>query len=153
MNASTAVASKSVQGKAGSKNKGQVAPKAPEAKTDTAVASTTAPAADAAPAAPTTPAAPAAPKLNAGDAAILACKTAGATCQQLLKAVWSTRGNIYATIEGFDFGGVAIIKSDLVGMLKAMPAADAAPFTLTPRSGKEGGADLAVIKKAAEAKK
>ncbi len=86
-------------------------------------------------------AAPAAPKVSAGDAAIALAQKAGCSNGKMLKAVWSTRGNIYAPVEGFEFG-VAIIKSDLTKTLQALPADEVSPFILTPRPGKDGGADL-----------
>lgn len=88
--------------------------------------------------------APKAAKVNAGDAAIAACQKVGCTNAQLLKAIWSTRGNVQAQIQGFDFG-LSIIKSDLVEILKASPAGDPAPFTLIPKGGKEGGATLIAV--------
>lgn len=89
-------------------------------------------------------AAVAAPKVSAGDAAIAACKKAGASNGTVLKAVWSTRGNIFADVAGFD-GGIAIIKSDLTAMLKALPADEASVFVLTPRAD-GSGADLSTAK-------
>ena len=78
-------------------------------------------------------------KKSAGDLAIEAAAKPGATNAQLLKAVWSTRGNVRAETKGFEFG-VAIIKSDLTGMLKVLPADEPAAFILTPL--KDGGAML-----------
>lgn len=76
--------------------------------------------------------------VSAGDAAVKAAAVKGVNNATLLKAVWSTRGPIRVAVPGFDFG-VAIIKSDLTALLKALPAADAATFTLVPAGD---GADL-----------
>lgn len=78
-----------------------------------------------------TPAVVAAPKISAGDKAIAASKLPGASNKTLLKAVWSTRGPIRTAVPGFDFP-VAIVKSDLTGLLQALPADDKAGFLLTP---------------------
>lgn len=111
-----------------------------------AAAASTAPVTSNAPAAaekPADAAAPVAPvvKISAGDAAIAAAQKAGCSNAQTLKAVWSTRGNIYAPVAGFS-GGIAIVKSDLTKHLQSLKAADLATFQLVPRAGAEGGADL-----------
>ncbi len=62
------------------------------------------------------------------------------TCNDLLKAIWSSRGAVYAPIKGFDFS-LAIVKSDLTTILKNGDLNAAAPFNLVQRPN-NGGADL-----------
>jgi hypothetical protein len=78
-------------------------------------------------------------KLSAGDVAIAAAQVAGHTNKTLLKAVWSTRGNIKVQTPGFEFG-IAVIKSDLTNMLKVLPEGDKSAFVLKPLA--DGGAEL-----------
>ena len=81
-------------------------------------------------------------KLSAGDIAI---RDAQKTCTNavLLKAIWSTRGNIRVQVKGADaFGGIAVIKSDITNVLKNLPPADQAGFVLLPRAD---GADLVSV--------
>jgi len=81
-------------------------------------------------------------KLNAGDIAI---RDAQKPCSNktLLKAIWSTRGAVRVQVKGAeDFGGIAVIKSDITNVLKNLPADDRAGFVLIPRAD---GADLVSV--------
>jgi hypothetical protein len=83
----------------------------------------------------------AAVKQTAGDIAIAKAQVAGHSNATLLKAVWSTRGNIRVQTPGFEFG-IACIKSDLTGMLKVLPGDERSVFILKPMA--DGGAELIV---------
>jgi hypothetical protein len=84
---------------------------------------------------------PVAVKQTAGDIAIAKAQVAGHSNATLLKAVWSTRGNIRVQTPGFEFG-IACIKSDLTGMLKVLPGDEPSVFILKPMA--DGGAELIV---------
>jgi hypothetical protein len=82
---------------------------------------------------------PVAVKQTAGDIAIAAAQVAGHTNKTLLKAIWSTRGNVKVQTPGFEFG-IACIKSDLTSMLKVLPEGEKSAFVLKPLA--DGGAEL-----------
>lgn len=82
--------------------------------------------------------------VSTAEFAIAEAAKPGANNGMLLKAIWSTRGNIYAPLAGFEFD-VAIVKSGLVADLKALSATDTAPFLLAPRA--DGGATLVPVAK------
>lgn len=87
--------------------------------------------------------APATDLRSAGEIACEKAAVPGANVATLLKAVWSTRGFLrvnYGPSEAF--GGLGIVKADLVGILKALPPADAAPYLLVPVPG---GAELRLV--------
>lgn len=63
------------------------------------------------------------------------------TVADLTKAIWGSRGALYAPIAGYAVKPLAIVKSDLTNILKDQKQEDPAPFNLVARpDGK--GADL-----------
>lgn len=73
-------------------------------------------------------------KKSAGEVAIERAAKAGCPNSTMCKAIWSTRGDIYAPVAGFEFN-LKIVKSDLTGMLQNLPAGDACGFHLVPMEG------------------
>lgn len=80
-------------------------------------------------------------KLSAGEIAVKAVQVKGATNAVLLKAVWSTRGNIRVAVKGIP-NGVAVVKADLVKLIQAAAPAEISKFILTPTAD---GADLKAV--------
>lgn len=57
--------------------------------------------------------------------------------EDLMKAIWSSRGNVYAPVTGMGLS-LAIVKSDLTNILKAGDLKADALFNLVTRKGPDG---------------
>jgi hypothetical protein len=91
------------------------------------------------------PAVAAAPKISAGEAAITKAVSKAASHKELVKALWSIRGDLKVVAPGFD-KPVAVVKAEIVRALQAAKDQNsAAPYYL-----EKGGKDEWILRAAAK---
>lgn len=91
----------------------------------------------------------AAPKVSAGDKAIAASVKAGGKASELVKALWSIRGDLRVRVAGFP-APVAVVKAEIVRSVQALKDDAPAPYVLEKLPGNAGWLLVAAPKAASK---